>query len=132
MARAQRIETDDMAHRTQGASRGGNRLQGVAAKGMDAGATKFLVGSASEPDLQAGRLFRGQGEFVPYCFLLRARALITPHPDGQYDTDVVTKRAGYSIEETSRASPTIAGKPHVNEVVVGKFIQAWKTTGFLH
>jgi hypothetical protein len=49
----------------------------------------------------------------------------------QYDHDVVAKRAFYSIEQTAKASPTIASAPYVDENIVGKFVEAWRKTGFL-
>jgi hypothetical protein len=56
--------------------------------------------------------------------------LIRP-PLLQYENESVSKRASYTTEETSKASPTIASAPNVDEEVVGKFIAAWRKTGFL-
>ncbi|KAJ9094096.1 hypothetical protein QFC21_006197 [Naganishia friedmannii] len=49
----------------------------------------------------------------------------------KYDHDVVTKRAAYSTEQTAKASPTIASAPFVDENIIGKFVEAWRKTGFL-
>lgn len=49
----------------------------------------------------------------------------------QYDHEVVAKRAAYLTEETAKASPTIASEPYVDEAVVGKFVEAWRRSGFL-
>jgi hypothetical protein len=49
----------------------------------------------------------------------------------QYDHDVVAKRAAYPTTETSKVSPTIASEPYVNEEIVGKFVEAWRKSGFL-
>jgi hypothetical protein len=52
-------------------------------------------------------------------------------PGVQYDHELSTCRADYSIEETSKVSAVVASRPDVDLTVIGRFIEAWRRSGFL-